>query len=138
VYLIISKVLFIEFYLFYVTCIILRFSCFLIKLSEILCMKLLRLSRSLAEINNDCIILGSWETEPHSRQAFVDYSVYFVCLHARDNSRRRLSFSRGATFLMQLAPFLLYKSHCGASCGHYIHTRIRAARSLPFLVLVFR
>lgn len=83
-------------------------------------MRLLRLPRSLAEINNDCIILGSWETEPLAH-AFADYSVYFVCLHARDNSRRRLSFSRSATFLMQLAPFLLYKSHCGASRALYTY-----------------
>jgi len=55
----------------------------------------------------------------HSHRAFADYSVYFVCLHARDNSR--LSFSRGATFLMQLAPFLLYKSHCGASRALYTY-----------------
>lgn len=56
---------------------------------------------------------------------FADCSVYFIYLHTRDNSgrsRSRLSFSRGATFLMQLAPFLPYKSYCGASRALRIHS----------------
>lgn len=41
-----------------------------------------------AEINNNCIILASCETEHRApATVFADYSVYFVCLHARDNSR---------------------------------------------------
>lgn len=41
-----------------------------------------------AEINNNCIILASCETEYRApATVFADYSVYFVCLHARDNSR---------------------------------------------------
>lgn len=82
------------------------------------------------------MIAVSWEVakRSRSRRAFADCFVCFVCLHARDNSRRsrrrrHLSFSRGATFLMQVAPFLFYKSYCGVSRALRIHTGIRAAGS---------
>lgn len=102
---------------------------------EVLYTRLLR--PPCVELNNNCIILVSCETVLSTRATvFADCSVYFIYLHTRDNSRRsrsRVSFSRGATFLMQLAPFLPYKSHCGASRALRIHStcihiRIRSPR----------
>lgn len=98
-----------------------------------------------AEINNNCIILASCETEHRApATVFADYSVYFVCLHARDNSlapSRRLSLSPGAQLsscnLLHFSPTnriaerLVHMHAC-------MHARIRAARSPLFLAFPFQ